>query len=253
VNDLLPFAQSTRLDELFYDIILFTSLLMITYVYFQQYQVSDDEFYRRNILYIVIGFSFFLLTYTIEISEHFFPIPDVDFVFFTLPMFLIIGYVYLRYPNFIFYTPIDVSLLQISTTSGHLLYATEFKSKISSRDYLISIGLSGLNNMLGEIVDPDTEGLTINSIHFDRGVILFEKLNDLVAIIQADHESYILRESIRYLIREFHTQYGSQIRNIEGGVMFNNFKEIDALLTRCIPMIQSKIIIHKEKQSQPPE
>ncbi len=241
-NEIMPFAQATKWDEFCYDIIFLTGLLILFYNFYKQFEQSVEGIFKKNLLFLLIGIGVFLLTYLVEIMEHFLPIPDVDFVIFSVPMFLIIGYVYISNPNFIFYTPIDISLLQISSIDGHLIYSQEFVSEVSSKEYLISIGLSGVNSILEEIVDPETQGLTIRSIDFVGGTLIFEQIGELVAVVQADRETLTLRKSIHYLIEEFYKEYGRSITAVEGGVTHNEFHDIEALILRCIPIIQSKLV-----------
>jgi len=242
VSDVLPFARDTRLDELAYDLIWLLSLYLILYAYIQQYKISVNSIYRQKIKLIIIAISIFDILYIYEFLEHFLNIRDIDFIIFSAPTMIIFGVIYLKTPNFSYYVPSNVSFLQISTIDGHLIYSADLRKSDISKDYLTNVSLSSINTLLSEVIDADSSKNKLKSINFDHGTIIFETVGEFIAILFVDKSSKILRRSMKYLIHEFVKKYEDQIQSKLNGVLLNDFKNVEELISRCIPMIESKLL-----------
>lgn len=240
-NQIIPFANKTRLDEFANDIIWYLSIIMIQYTYYKQYKASINSEYRRNILTIFVGISIFSICYIWEIMEHFLPIIDIDVTIFMLPVFFSFGYVYLTKPNFAYYTPASISFLQIATADGLLIYTADLRINSESKEYLLTMSISSINSLLREIVDPINKRIYLNSINFNKGAIMFEQIGNIILMLHTENPSRILRQSMRYLIHEFTDLYKETIRSSALGVHSEGFKGVEDLIVRCIPTIQSRL------------
>ncbi|MHA2503052.1 MAG: hypothetical protein ACXAE3_09290 [Candidatus Kariarchaeaceae archaeon] len=246
MSDVLPVLQDTRLDEFAYDVIVFIAITLLDYSFIKQYRVVDIKEVERDLLYLVIGFSIFCILYVVEIMEHFLPIPDINFIFFTLPVFLVLGVIYLKNPRFIYSNTSDIHFMQVATSDGHLIMVSELRREGDVIEYLTPVSLSSINSLFMEMIGRNQqETFQLNSIQFDQGSIFFETKDDLFVIVYVEQPTKILRSSIAYFIDQFNLEFADDIHHFSGGVMFEGRLDIEPLLRKCIPILQSKKFVSR--------
>lgn len=240
-NDIIPFAQSTSIDGLLFDLSGLEISILLQYVYFKQYQLTADKQIRRYLIIFNFTLLLFNLGNLIEIAEHFLPIGDINAFITVLPVFLILAVFYIRYPNFVYLSPSRIKFLQMISNNGELLYAVEISQSTGSKEFLIAPIFASVNSLIGELVGQ--EEIEMQAYHYQGGVILLENLGNVQVIVQAERPAKILRRSMRYFIREFHKHFKKQISNFDGSIQKENGVDPDMILRKCIPIVQSEVII----------
>ncbi|MFV2014692.1 MAG: hypothetical protein ACC656_04650 [Candidatus Heimdallarchaeota archaeon] len=246
VNDILPFAQQTRLDELAYDLVVYLSLLIMTYAFYKQYKNSVNSDYTSSIRLVYFALTFFTIAYLYEWMEHFFAIVDIDFVYFSLPVFIALAYVYTTNPHFAYYTPYNIHFLQITMNTGRLIYAADVKSRSYQSDFFLSFSLANINLLLTETLMSNKSDIVMERIKLNQGEIIFETIDDVILAVYTERSSRVLRKSMNYFIREFIDAYKEAIELYRKGIYENIIDDIDNLLKRCIPLLSSKMIHAKD-------
>lgn len=240
-DEIMPFAQHTSVDSLLFDLLSLEISILLQYVYFKQYKLTTDKQIQRYLIIFNITLLIFNLGNLIEIAEHFFPIGDVNAFTTVLPVFLILAIFYIRYPNFVYLAPSRIKFLQMISNSGELLYAVEISESTGSKEFLIAPIFASVNSLIGELVGR--EEIEMRAYHYDGGVILLENLENVQVIVQAERPAKILRRSMRYFIREFHKHFKNQIVHFDGSIQQENGVDPDSVLRKCIPIVQSEVII----------
>ncbi len=240
-NELIAFAQPTTIDGLLFDLIQIEVVLLLQYVYFKQYQVTQTQSIKKYLVFLnMVLFTYFIGS-VIEILEHFVPIGDINAFLTTLPMFLLLAAFYIRYPNFIYLAPSKVKFLQLISDTGELLYAVEISEATRSKEFLIAPIFASVNSLIGELVG--NEQITMKTYIYDNGVILLEKIGNVQAILQAERSAKVLRRSMRYFLREFIKSFEDQIHKFSGAIVPSNGIHPDDILRKCIPIVQSVPLI----------
>ncbi len=248
----LPFAQHVSLDSLFFDLIQVFVIALLTYVYVLQYKISEDPTLKRFLVYILIALAVYLGSAIIEVMENFIFIGDVDAFVSSIPSFLLLAIFYLKNPNFVYLAPSKIGFLQIVSTKGELLYAVELLEDMETREFLIAPALTSMGNIIGDILGmEDVTDLQIKKFAYmepngtGRHYILFERIGDVLAIIQTERPAQILKRSMRYLLRIFDEEFGSQYAEYYRGYIEENAKgnDPDEIIKQCIPLIQTRELI----------
>lgn len=246
IQILFPFAQDTRLGEFFFDIIHFTAIGTLIYAFILQKQYSKLQSFQQNLNLILFGLVVYVLGYTYEISEHFFPIIDINATFFTTPTFIIIGYVYIRNPQMVYIAPTNIRFLQVIHKNGHLLFGAEVKDGISDTELFVAPVLSSLNNLFNEMLpEQNDEESIIENIKLSTGSILFEKVDEILLILQSSHPSRIIKRAMRHFVREFTKIYEDQLSSLSFTGKLTTYQGQETpedLLKRCIPVLMDKIL-----------
>lgn len=242
VNDIFPFAQETRLDEFAYDIIWFLSLIMITLAFYKQYRNSTNSEYTSSILLIFIALSIFTVSYLYEWMEHFFPIVDIDFVYFSIPVFIALAYVYTKNPHFVYYTPHDIHFLQITMNTGRLIYTADVKSRTTEKDFFLSFSITGINTLLTEVLMSNLSDIKMEKIKLNHGEIIFQVIDDVILTVYTEKSSRLLKRSMKYFIREFIKENNEILEMYRKRTFTNIIGSLDELLKKCIPLLSSKVI-----------
>ncbi len=245
-NEVFHFAQPTTLDGVLFDLMGMEISILLQYVYYKQYKVSSAPIIKRYLIVLNLALVMFNIGNLIEIAEHFLPIGDVNGFTTILPTFIILAVFYIRYPNFVYLAPTRIKFLQLISDNGELLYAVEITETKGSREFLVAPIFASVNSLIGELVG--NENIIMKSYLYDEGVVLLEKLNEVQVIIQADRSAQILRRSMRYFIREFYKHFENQIQNFDGSIQAMNGIDPDEILRKCIPIVQSEVIISNYKK-----
>jgi len=239
-SDILKFAQDSTFDAFIFDVIQVSVLILVTYTFYIQYSMSDNEQVKQFLLILLIAIFLFLVTATIELFEHFLEIGDVSAFLVSIPTFLILAYFYLRHANFIYLAPANIAFLQIVSQDGQLLYAAELTEELNTNDFLVAPSLTSVSSIISELVNQESSQIVLKQFVYDGGYILFEEVGDLRAILQTDRPSQILKRSMRYFLREFYRLYHDQLENYKGYIEENNGVSPDDLFIQAIPIVMSR-------------
>jgi hypothetical protein len=249
----IPFAQHISVDSLIFDLIQVFIIALLMYVYVLQHKISEDPTLRRFLVYIIIALIIFLGSAIIEVMENFFEIGDVDAFVSSLPTFLLLAIFYLKNPNFVYLAPSKIGFLQIVSTRGELLYAVELLEEMETREFLIAPALTSVGAIIGDILGMENvTDLQIKKFAYlkpdgtgGRHYILFERIGNVLAIIQTERPAQILKRSMRYLLRIFDEEFGNQYVNMYKGFIEENAKgnDPDVIIRQCIPLIQTRNMI----------
>ena len=248
----IPFAQHISLDSLFFDMIQVFIISLLTYVYVLQHKISEDPTLKRFLVYIIIALVVYLGSAIIEVMENFFQIGDVDAFISSIPSFLLLAIFYLKNPSFIYLAPSRIGFLQIVSVKGELLYAVELLDDMETREFLIAPALTSVGAIIGDILGMENvTDLQIKKFAYlkpngkGRHFILFERIGNVLAIIQTERPAQILKRSMRYLLRTFDEEFGNQYSEYYKGYIEENAKgnDPDEIIKQCIPLIQTRDLI----------
>ncbi len=250
VSDVFPGLQEITMDSVIFDSFQLYTAIMLFYVYYEQYRVSDNAQIRRFLVFLLIAIGIFVGSSVAEILEVFIPNFDPNGFLLTIPTFLIIAWFYIKYPNFVYLAPSKVQFLQIVSKRGELLYAAELQEELGISDFLIAPSLTSVNSLLGELIGD--KNLEVKQFEFTNGNILFEQIGDIQIILQTDRPAGILKRSMRYMLRVFTREFQDQIDNFTGfvGVNDNNISP-DDVLRQCIPIVLSKPLTSSYLKAKP--
>lgn len=242
MDEFFSFAQPTRLDEFAYDIIFFQAVLLTTFSFYKQYKLSVNTKYTKNIKIILFGLTIFAIGYLWEFAEHFFPIADLDFLYFSIPLFISLAVVYFLDPKFIYYTPHDIYFLQISTVNGNLIYSAEFQDTKTSADFFLTFSITGINSMLTEALKSTKETIQMKRIILNDGELVFEQIDDLILTVYVEKLSKLLRRSLQYFMRQFKIEFADYLTKSSETQVYEKISDPIYTLYQCIPTLTSKII-----------
>ncbi|MCY3413473.1 MAG: hypothetical protein INQ03_17665 [Candidatus Heimdallarchaeota archaeon] len=252
----LPMATQTSIGSIIFDLIQLYIAILLTYVYYAQYHVSESVTIRNNLRILLVALAIFVVASVIEVFEVFIPglEPYANGFLLMIPTFLIISIFYARNPNFVYLAPSKVLFLQVVSSAGQLFYAVEFKETMDTSDFLVAPSLTSVNTILGELVGE--RDLQLSKFEYDigdndNGYIVFERIGENLIILQTNRPAGILKRAMRYFLREFNKEFESQIINFSGHISVND-KNIspDDVLRMCIPIVQAKPLISSYAKSE---
>ncbi|MCY3412781.1 MAG: hypothetical protein INQ03_14180 [Candidatus Heimdallarchaeota archaeon] len=241
-SDFIPFANDTRLDEFIFDIYQFFIIAFAFYVFQLQRVHASSPSLKKYALYLQIASSLFMGAMAIEVSEHIQSEFDIDAFISGVPTILVLGYVYVFHPRYIHLVPSEIKFLQIILKGGIPIYAADFDKKMNNIEFLVGPGLFSISTMIGELIESNLDDFHLYSIKHSNGTILFEKVGNLVGVIQTSRDSYLLRSSMQYFLTNFQDSYREDLINFTGILQERNITP-DELLVKCMPVVESKQMV----------
>lgn len=242
-SDIFPFAFDTRLDEFLFDLLQLFVISVLLYALYLQRKVSKSDVMKKYSVWLLVATILYTIAMAWETLEHIVLTYDFNAFFSAVPTVLVLAYVYVLNPRFIYVVPTEIKFLQIVKSSGITVYAADFADQSSNLEFLIGPGLFSISSMIGELIDTDQE-FGISSIMHTEGLILFEKHENLMAVVQTSRDSALLRASIQYFLEEFQNEYAKELADAVFSID-TNMKSPDDVLVKCIPIIQSQHLISK--------
>lgn len=241
-SDVLKFANDTRLDEFVFDIYQVLVMSFSVYVFNLQRTHSSAKALKRYSFYLELASLFFAISMAIEVFEHISDSFEIDAFISGIPTILVLAYVYIIHTRYIHLVPADIKFLQIIYKGGVPIYAADFGESAENIEYLVGPGLYSIKTVVGELIENNTEDFTITSISHSSGAIIFEKVDELIGVIQTSRDSHMLRSSMKFFLSKFLESYRDDLQNYKGVLQQRGITP-DELLVKCVPIVESKQMI----------
>ena len=249
-TSILYFASETSgLDSLVFDLLQLFIICLLAYAYVLQFKFTSNSKVKKYISILLLSIGFYVLGSISEFLEHF-NFPDVDGNIAAIFTFLVLAVFYIKFPNFIYLTPANISFVQVVSKSGISLYKAEVEQLPIDGDddvvHLIGPALSAVNQLVSEFVQDDSQSYSTNikSIGYGHSIIMFETTGEIRVILETDRVTAVLQRSLRYFLEEFDRVFQPSLGE-SGGIIDIVKSGItpEELFIKCIPIISSKTVI----------
>lgn len=234
-------AASVRLSKTIFDIFTVTSMLFTSIVFFKAYRSSKNVKNRRGALLIFVSTLTYVLAGTYEIGEDIFDFPPVYGAITFSVTFIVLAYMYTRYPYFVFTVPSTIYRLMVSSEHGIYLYSVDMDSEeehTDSPDELLSSAINSIAKFVEEETGSEKYLRFISLI--DRAIVIYRG-KSVSGIMITDNSTRILYRALSQFIDEFEETFETEL-----GVFSADISRFDLsknLVLRCFPYIESEDVI----------
>ena len=191
--------QDSVLAKFIFDIL---QLMVISSIVITYYSIKKFTHDKKNIncwKIILITATISLIASVIEILAHFWNALEIDQLLFTIPLITATAIIYYKNPELIYFTPAKITFIQILKEDGNYLYLSKGNVKRKISEYLIGPSLVAMNVLLKEIVSKKEKDDKVEKIIYNHGIIIFNYLNNVQAIIHTDNPTFILKKALKRL------------------------------------------------------
>ncbi|MHA2253284.1 MAG: hypothetical protein ACXAD7_23180 [Candidatus Kariarchaeaceae archaeon] len=233
--------------NIIFDIYQLVAMSFTSYVFWKSYKYSRNKQNRRATFILFLAIFIFVLVTIYELIEQIFELKDIYGVWLYGTTFLVLAYVYLKYPYFVLGNPNKIYRIILSTNSGLLIYSVDLeKSKKSSSDELLAGGISAMSEFISE-----TSGSTgpLNYVQFEDRALIVRRVNNLVGYVIAEKATRILWTALKQFVKEFTQVYIERKGQIHSKVDKFTIPE-EQIIIRCFPFVEPHPIIESKLNTQ---
>ena len=234
-------AASVRHSKTIFDIFTVTAMIFTSIVFYKAYHSSKNIKNRHGALLILISTLTYALAGIYEIGEDIFDFPPIYGAITFSVTFIVLAYMYTRYPYFVFTVPSLIYSLIVSSEHGIYLYSVDMdnhEESVESPDELLSSAINSIAKFVEEETGSEKYLRFISLI--DRAIIIYRG-QSISGIMITDNSTRILYGALSQFIDEFEKTFESEI-----GVFSADISRFDLsknLVLRCFPYIESKDVI----------
>lgn len=211
----------------------------LSYVFFLSRRESNNPKHKRATFWMFFASLTYSLSILYELGEDLLNFPNIYGAITLGLSFIVLAYIFVRYPYYTFSVPTHVYRL-IITSNKHqsMIYSAELihPKKSSSSSELLASAISAISSFM-----VNTTGSN-ESLHFadlgDRSILIVR--GKLVSgIILAENSTFILRSALKQLVTEFENKYDEELISFNADIsQFEN--ETKHIIAQCFPFIESE-------------
>lgn len=244
-EDSLMFDQpgSTLSYKTVFDIFQFAAMLFVSIIFWKAYRISKNKANRRAALAMFVSTITYVLAALYEIGEDFLGFTPMygglTFIF----AFIVLAYVFLRYPYFVYSSPSPIYRLMITTEFGVYLYSVQTDDE-GSPDELLASALASIALFI-KAETRSSSGLHTVSTG-DRAIMIAEG-EHVKGILLAEKATRALRYALEQLVAEFEREYCDDLERYWAELA--KFQDSIPIVLRCFPYIESKEVVKFQYQA----
>ena len=244
----LSSPQYTHAFNTWFNFFQFTVMLFVTYVFWMAYKTSHDEANTKVSFLMFIGVLIYTIVALEEVIESVFGLEFTGILSYKAIYygitFLIIAYVFVKYPYYVFNVPTYVYRLILATKEGIFIYGAQIELPFFKKtheeetsDELLASAISALTQFMEEAAD--TKG-TIRIVQLEDRVLLVRKEDNLMGMVIAQSPAKMLISALGQFVREFNKTYHV---DVVSAVDNESFSGAEMIIARCFPFIEASDII----------
>jgi hypothetical protein len=230
-----------------FDVFQLVAMLFASYVFWQSFRHSKNKENQRATFWLFFAVFIFALVTVYELVEQIFSLTDIYGVWLYGFSFLILAYVYLKYPYFVLGNPNRIYRIVLSTKSGLLIYSADLEGlENGSSDELLAGGVTAISEFITE-----TSGATgpLNFVQFSNRALIVRRIDNIVGFIIAEKATRMLWSALRQFVQEFTSNYTSIVQE-DIGSKADKFAIPETIITRCFPFVEPTTITHSRLNSE---
>ncbi len=233
-------AASARLSKTVFDIFTVTAMFFTCIVFFRAYRSSKNVKNSRGALLIFISTLTYVLAGLYELGEDIFAFPPIYGAITFSVTFIVLAYMYTRYPYFVFTVPSTIYRLMVSSEHGIYLYSVDMdkEDEHENPDELLSTAINSIAKFVEEETGSEKYLRFISLI--DRAIVIYRG-ESVSGIMITDNSTRILYQALSQFIDEFENAFKSEIGVFSADI--SRFDPSKNLVLRCFPYIESEDVI----------
>ncbi len=242
-------AASVRFSKTIFDIFTVTAMLFTSIVFFRAYRSSKNSKNRRGALLIFISTLTYVLAGLYELGEDVFGFPPIYGAITFSVTFIVLAYMYTRYPYFVFTVPSKIYRLMVNSEHGIYLYSVDMDEEDEheeSPDELLSTAINSIAKFVEEETGSEKYLRFISLI--DRAIVIYRG-SSISGIMITDNSTRILYQALSQFIDEFENTFKSEIGVFSADI--SRFDSSKNLVLRCFPYIESEDVIELTYKQDP--
>ncbi len=248
-NLVMATPPATHSFDLWFNIFQLVLIIFVAETFWRAYATSHSKENKRVSLWLFISVFVFGVVALEETLEGFLSRAlfggtfGYKAIYYSLT-FLVLAYIYVKYPYYVFNVPTYVYRIILSTTNGVFIYGAEIDNPFvkegeedSVSDELLAGALSAMTQFMEEAAHG--EG-TIRLVELEDRALLVRKEGGLVGMVIAEKATRMLHSALGQFVREFNETFAETIRTYWEAEAFEGSEDI---IARCFPFVEAKDII----------
>lgn len=233
------FPATDNISNTIFDFFQIYVMGFLSYVFFLSRRESNNPKHKRATFWMFFASLTYSLSILYELGEDLLNFPNIYGAITLGLSFIVLAYIFVRYPYYTFSVPTHVYRL-IITSNKHqsMIYSAELihPKKSSSSSELLASAISAISSFM-----VNTTGSN-ESLHFadlgDRSILIVR--GKLVSgIILTENSTFILRSALKQLVIEFENKYDEELISFNADIsQFEN--ETKHIIAQCFPFIESE-------------
>ncbi|MDH5402953.1 MAG: hypothetical protein OEY49_10720 [Candidatus Heimdallarchaeota archaeon] len=240
--DGLVFSDKTAPQQPFntlFDIYQLIAMSFVCFVFWKSFRMSRNDQNRLAAFLLFLSLLMINIILIYEIIESFFGLKDIYGAITFGISFLIMAFVYIKYPYYVFSVPHNIYRLIIASKNGLHLYSADINYfEEATSDELLAGGVSAITSFMVEALGSNTS--LKYAVMADRALTV-RRVDNIVGFIIADKSTHMLSHALDHFVREFTQIYAYEIEHEIFKV--TNFKDAAKIIFRCFPFVEASDII----------
>jgi len=234
-------THASRMFNHVFNFFQIVTMFFILRVFYKAYKMTKNQQNKRLSLLMFIALLIFEV---VAISEIFQDLFGWFQIYNAIPYsisFIILAYIYVRYPYYIFNIPINIYRISLAAKNGLLLYSAEITDGKTINDCLLAPIISAIRTAITETTGRPGE---LKTVTFSNRAVQVSSENLLLCYIITDHPSRILKHALDYFLEQFNRKFHFVLDfDKKPFVEPAKFQDTDSLIFRCFPFLESKEVV----------
>ncbi len=247
-NLVMETPPQTHSFDLWFNLFQLVLIGFVAETFWKAYATSHSKENKRVSLWLFISVFVFGLVALEETLEGFFGVLfggtfGYKAIYYSLT-FLVLAYVYVKYPYYVFNVPTYVYRIILSTTNGVFIYGAEIDNpfvKEGEEEIVSDELLAGALSAMTQFMEEAAYGRgTIRLVELEDRALLVRKEGNLVGMVIAEKATRMLHSALGQFVREFNETFAETIETYWEAEAFVGSEYI---IARCFPFVEAKDII----------
>ncbi len=248
-NLVMETPPKTHSFDLWFNIFQLVLIIFVAETFWKAYATSHSKENKRVSLWLFISVLVFGVVALEEALEGFLGRRlfggtfGYKAIYYSLT-FLVLAYVYVRYPYYVFNVPTYVYRIILSTKNGVFIYGAEIDNpfvKEGDEDSVSDELLAGALSAMTQFMEEAAHGQgTIRLVELEDRALLVRKEGDLIGMVIAEKATRMLHSALGQFVREFNEAFAETIGTYWESEAFTGSEHI---IARCFPFVEAKDII----------
>jgi len=245
-NLVLDSPQYLHEFNTWFNVYQFTIMAFVTLIFWQSYRTSYSEANKRVSLLMFIGVLIYTVVAFEELVESLISFTGTGLlsykaIYYSIT-FLVLAYVFVKYPYYVFNVPTYVYRIVLSTREGVFIYGAQielpfFKNADEASDELLASAISALTQFMEEAAD--SKG-TLRLVELEDRALLVRKEKSLMGMVISQSATRMLSSALGQFVREFNQKFKVSFDNAWDS---DSFAGAESIIARCFPFVEAKDII----------